>query len=504
MGNSVLVVEDDVQVAKSLSDFLSRDFKVSVAYTAESALEILSEKDFDLVLCDLKLPGMSGLDLLRKVKSFGINTPFVVLTAFGDIPTAVEAMKLGAVDFIRKGETSPQEFITRIRNIIEDKYEFEFVVGSEVMRNLAMLARRVAKTDSAILIMGESGVGKEVLARYIHKFSPRAHKPFLAVNMSAIPDTLLEAELFGYEKGAFTGAEKRRLGKFELASGGTILLDEIGDMPLHLQPKILRVIQEKKIERLGQGSVNSINVDVRIISTTNKDLEKLVKEGKFREDLYYRLSVIPIKIPPLRERKEDIPYLTEYFFKKLGKKYGVEIVWDKELLSKLFEYNWPGNVRELYNVLERAFILSWSGQKSVKVLPENVIFSSSDLISALGKGNVFEPISESKDDYLIKKDTQVGSGSISSSEGESSISEDKSKFNSKVGRMMNSQNLGFSTSFSDLNIKNMEKVFILEALARTNGNKTKAAQLLGITVRTLRNKLKELNIQRGENEHEED
>jgi DNA-binding NtrC family response regulator len=502
MGNSVLVVEDDVQVAKSLSDFLSRDFKVSVAYTAESALEILSENDFDLVLCDLKLPGMSGLDLLRKVKSLGINIPFVVLTAFGDIPTAVEAMKLGAVDFIRKGETSPDELITRIRDIIEDKYEFEFIAGSEVMKNLAALARKIAKTDSTVLIMGESGVGKEVLARYIHKYSPRAHKPFLAVNMSAIPDTLLEAELFGYEKGAFTGAEKRKLGKFELASGGTILLDEIGDMPLHLQPKILRVIQEKKLERLGQGSVNSVSVDVRVISTTNKDLENLVKEGKFREDLYYRLSVIPIKIPPLRERKEDIPYLTDYFFKKLGRKYGVEIVWDKDFLSKLFEYDWPGNVRELYNVLERAFILSWSGQKNVKVLPENIIFSTSDLISALGKSNGFEPILESKDNHLIKKDLQGSSSSVSSSGGENRVLDDKNEFNSKVGRM-GDQNLGFSANFSDLNIRSMEKVFILEALARTGGNKTKAAQLLGITVRTLRNKLKELNIQKGENEPEE-
>lgn len=495
MGNSILVVEDDVQVAKSLSDLLSRDFKVSVAYSAESALEILSENDFDLVLCDLKLPGMSGLDLLRKVKSLGINTPFVVLTAFGDIPTAVEAMKLGAVDFIRKGETSPDELITRIRDIIEDKYEFEFIAGSEVMKNLAALARKIAKTDSTVLIMGESGVGKEVLARYIHKYSPRAHKPFLAVNMSAIPDTLLEAELFGYEKGAFTGAEKRKLGKFELASGGTILLDEIGDMPLHLQPKILRVIQEKKIERLGQGSVNSVSVDVRVISTTNKDLENLVKEGKFREDLYYRLSVIPIKIPPLRERKEDIPYLTDYFFRKLGRKYGVEIVWDKDFLSKLFEYDWPGNVRELYNVLERAFILSWSGQKNVKVLPENIIFSTSDLISALGKNSDFKSkeILGSNEIDLGKKDYQrneaVEAFGTKKEVGESSSGDKKEG----VGI----QKLGFGVNFDDLNIKNMEKIFILEALARTGGNKTKAAQLLGITVRTLRNKLKELNIQKG-------
>jgi len=501
MGNSILVVEDDVQVAKSLSDFLSRDFKVSVAYTAESALEILSENDFDLVLCDLKLPGMSGLDLLRKVKSLGINTPFVVLTAFGDIPTAVEAMKLGAVDFIRKGETSPDELITRIRDIIEDKYEFEFIAGSEVMKNLAALARKIAKTDSTVLIMGESGVGKEVLARYIHKYSPRAHKPFLAVNMSAIPDTLLEAELFGYEKGAFTGAEKRKLGKFELASGGTILLDEIGDMPLHLQPKILRVIQEKKLERLGQGSVNSVSVDVRVISTTNKDLENLVKEGKFREDLYYRLSVIPIKIPPLRERKEDIPYLTDYFFRKLGRKYGVEIVWDKDFLSKLFEYDWPGNVRELYNVLERAFILSWSGQKNVKVLPENIIFSTSDLISALGKNSGFESkeISGVNEDELSKREVQEDETVINFETKRESV---KSGWENKKGNV-DAQDLGFGVNFDDLNIKNMEKIFILEALARTGGNKTKAAQLLGITVRTLRNKLKELNIQQKENKREE-
>jgi transcriptional regulator with GAF, ATPase, and Fis domain len=319
--------------------------------------------------------------------------------------------------------------------------------------------------------------------------------------MSAIPDTLLEAELFGYEKGAFTGAEKRKLGKFELASGGTILLDEIGDMPLHLQPKILRVIQEKKIERLGQGSVNSVSVDVRVISTTNKDLENLVKEGKFREDLYYRLSVIPIKIPPLRERKEDIPYLTDYFFRKLGRKYGVEIVWDKDFLSKLFEYDWPGNVRELYNVLERAFILSWSGQKNVKVLPENIIFSTSDLISALGKNSDFKSkeILGSNEIDLGKKDYQRNEAfeafGTKKEVGESSSGDKKEG----VGI----QKLGFGVNFDDLNIKNMEKIFILEALARTGGNKTKAAQLLGITVRTLRNKLKELNIQQKENKREE-
>jgi DNA-binding NtrC family response regulator len=205
----------------------------------------------------------------------------------------------------------------------------------------------------------------------------------------------------------------------------------------------------------------------------------------------------------LRERKEDIPYLTDYFFRKLGRKYGVEIVWDKDFLSKLFEYDWPGNVRELYNVLERAFILSWSGQKNVKVLPENIIFSTSDLISALGKSNGFEPILESKDNHLIKKDLQGSSSSLSSSGGENRVLDRKNEFNSKVGRM-GDQNLGFSANFSDLNIRSMEKVFILEALARTGGNKTKAAQLLGITVRTLRNKLKELNIQKGESEPEED
>ncbi len=469
----VLLVEDDIQVAKSIKDFLQRKFSVHIALTAEEALEVLQEKNFSVVLCDLKLPGMSGLELLQKMRNLGISTPFIMITAFGDIPTAVAATKLGASDFVRKGDITPEELIRKIESLI-DESDWEFVFGSETMRNLLKVARQVAKTDSTVLILGESGVGKEMLAKYIHKASPRAGRPFVAVNMSAIPDTLLEAELFGYEKGAFTGAERRKPGKFELADGGTLLLDEIGDMPLHLQPKILRVIQEKQVERLGQYSQNPIKIDVRIICTTNKDIEKLVKEGKFREDLFYRISVIPIRIPPLRERRDDIIPLTRYFLKKLSKKYEVNISMSEKAYEKLLKYDWPGNVRELQNVVERAFILSWTGGKESFITPESIVFSS----------------------YEIQNINLNKTDGKEISEGKEVINYEKKNIYSLSGFQM--------PITDDLNIKNMEKVFILKALEKTGGNKTRAAKLLGITVRTLRNKLKELKLEESEKSKEDE
>lgn len=452
---SILIVEDDKHVGESMKNILSEHFSVDLCKSAEEALDLVELKDYSVILCDLKLPGMSGLDFFKLLKEKGFSKPFIIITAFGDIPTAVEATRLGVTDFIRKGSISPDELIKKIYRI-EEESESDFVCADKVMLNILAVARRVAKTDSNVLIVGESGVGKEVLARYIHKVSPRATRPFVAINMSAMPDTLIEAELFGYEKGAFTGAEKRKLGKFEIASGGTLLLDEIGDMPLHLQPKILRVIQEKKIERLGHNS--PIKVDVRIISTTNRDLENMVKEGKFREDLYFRLSVVPIKIPPLRERKDDIPLLADYFISKLSRKYEVAIKIESSAMEKLRLYDWPGNVRELQNVLERAFVVAFSSSRTnVIISQEHIILSPDDIYSL----NVVDSSQEIK------------------------MSESVEKSNSK----------DFSNFFDDLNIKNMEKVFIMKALERTGGNKTHAAKLLGITVRTLRNKLKELKFE---------
>jgi len=477
MKYDILLIEDDVQVAESLKNVLSSNFSVYVSSSAESALEVLKERDFSLILCDLKLPGMSGLDLLKNLRESGNTTPFIMITAFGDIPTAVQAMRLGANDFLRKGDITPDELIRKINELLFDEDFGNFVAESQVMKNLLAVARRVAKTDSTVLILGESGVGKEVFARYIHKVSPRANRPFIAVNMAAIPDSLLEAELFGYEKGAFTGAERRKPGKFELASGGTILLDEIGDMPLHLQSKVLRVIQEKKVERLGQATKEPVKVDVRIISTTNKNLENLVREGKFREDLFYRISVVPIRIPPLRERKEDILPLTYYFISKLKRKYNVDISITQDAIEKLMEYDWPGNVRELQNVIERAFIISWSGISGKAVIDKDSIIFSADEISRV--------VQFSSDDGKDKGENLK-----------------KFEISENLGKEGERQAGNYSDIlFDDLNIKNMEKIFILKALERTGGNKTKAAQLLGITPRTLRNKLKELKI---ENQDETD
>ena len=486
MRHEILVVEDDVHVAESMKGVLSPYFSVETAGSAETAFELIKERDFSLVLCDLKLPGMSGLDLLRKMREAGNTTPFIMITAFGDIPTAVQATRLGANDFIRKGDITPDELIRKIKEALDEEDFGSFVAESKVMKNLLAVARRVAKTDSSVLIVGESGVGKEVFAKYIHRVSPRASRPFIAVNMAAIPDSLLEAELFGYEKGAFTGADKRKLGKFELASGGTILLDEIGDMPLHLQAKVLRVIQEKKVERLGQATRSPVKIDVRIISSTNKDIEKLVREGKFREDLFYRISVVPIRIPPLRERKEDIESLTRYFIAKLNKKYGVDVSITQEAFEKLIKYDWPGNVRELQNVIERAFIISWSDLKDkVIIKPESIIFSA-DEMQKMGI-------------YDAEHDTKKEDGGGEEGKQKSDKLSEERKL---LGGRQEFPGSDFINQdfFDDLNIKNMEKIFILKALERTGGNKTKAAELLGITPRTLRNKLKELKIDTQKNE----
>lgn len=469
---SILLVEDDKQVGESMKKILSEHFSVDLCRSAEEATELIDERDYSVILCDLKLPGMSGLEFFKLLKERGIPKPFIIITAFGDIPTAVEATKLGVADFIRKGSITAEELVQKIYRITEE-LETDLVYGSEVMKRIVTIAKQVGKTDSTVLIVGESGVGKEVLARYIHKVSPRANKPFVAINMSAIPETLLESELFGYEKGAFTGAEKRKIGKFEIASGGTILLDEIGDMPLHIQPKILRVLQEKRIERLGHSS--SIKVDVRIISTTNRDLEKMVEEGKFREDLYFRIAVVPIKIPPLRERKEDIPYLVDHFVAKLSRKYEVDIEFAPDAMEKLMNYDWPGNIRELQNVIERGFIISFSSsRKKVLIRRDHLILSPEEFWRIKLDGLEFEDISKAQENAL-------------------KVKSDRSKANKPSNRQPESSKVP-DTIFDDLNIKNMERAFILKALERTGGNKTQAAKLLGITVRTLRNKLKELRM----------
>lgn len=443
---SILIVEDDKKLLDSYCEYIRNDgWTVRGVDSAEESLKILSEDVFFAIVCDLKLKGsMSGIDLLKALRERGDNTPFIVITAFGDIPTAVLSMKLGAKDFLMKGDFSLDELTAKIRSL-EYETTAEPIAKSAAMKKVLELARTVAKTDANVLITGESGVGKEVVARYIHNVSPRANRHFVAVNVAAVPDNLLESELFGYEKGAFTGAEKRKLGKFEMASGGTILLDEIGEMSINLQAKLLRIVQDKRVERLG--GTKSFQVDSRIISTTNKDLKKMVEEGKFREDLYFRLNVFPLIIPPLRERKEDIIPLAEYFVSFFAKRHGKNLNLSNKAIEKILNYDWKGNVRELQNVMERAAILC-----NGNIIDDTCIVLEGETISVQEKKQETE-----------RKDI---------------ISDDKSELN-----------------VSDLNIKEMERIYIKKALERTKGNRTHAANLLGITVRTLRNKLKEMSVE---------
>ncbi len=365
----ILVVEDDERMQEALREVLSRKYAVFIASDGFEGIELLKKNAFDVVISDLKMPKMGGMEFFKKAKSI-TDAPFIFITAYGTVPIAVEAMREGAFDFILKPFPLEliEETVKRALRYARQQSEIrkttsttvkdvgkDLIFASEKMKLIVDMAKKVAPSKATVLIEGESGTGKEIIARFIHANSGRAGK-FVAVNCAAIPESLLESELFGYEKGAFTGAVSSKEGKFELAHKGTLLLDEIGDMPLSLQAKLLRVIQEQEVERLGSKSVRK--VDVRIIATTNRNLAQMVESGKFREDLYYRLKVIPIYIPPLRERKEDIIPLAEYFIERFSKIYGrkpLKLTPDAE--KDLLEYNWPGNVRELENVIERAVIL---------------------------------------------------------------------------------------------------------------------------------------------------
>lgn len=365
----ILIVEDKTSFAEVLKVALDdAGFSTLIAKTGREAIQIFRREKVNLVLLDLRLPDIDGIDVLRELKNIDSDAKFIIMTAFGTIERAVEAMKLGACDFLTKPFDTEQLIMT-VRKIIEEQkahYEnillkemvenihgFPEIVGvSESIKKSIELLKKVAMAETTVLFLGESGTGKELFARACHSLSLRKNNPFVTINCAAIPGELLENELFGSEKGAFTGAVARKIGKFELAHKGTIFLDEIGDLGLDLQAKILRVIQEKTFERLG--GTTSIKVDVRIIAASNKDLHALVGEKKFREDLYYRLSVFPITIPPLRERKEDIPLLVEHFLRKLKSNKKIS----ESALQKLKDYDWPGNVRELENTIERANILA--------------------------------------------------------------------------------------------------------------------------------------------------
>jgi DNA-binding NtrC family response regulator len=371
---SILIVEDEAKLRRLLELQLTDEgFITRATADAESALPLLNKDSFDLVVTDFKLPGMSGLEFLLAVKRVDAELPVIIMTAFGTVESAVEAMKNGASDFVLKPFSLAEmvlvirkELAARklreenrdLREALGHRYQYANIIAqSEKMQAVLALVERVAPTNATVLIGGESGVGKDLIARAIHEHSHRANGPFIKINSTAIPETLLESELFGYEKGAFSGATSTKPGKFELADKGTLFLDEIGDVPPAIQVKLLRVLQEREFERLG--GTRTLKVDVRLIAATNRDLRAALEEGTFREDLYYRLNVVAIDIPPLRDHKEDVPALVEFFLKKFARESGKPVQSITPVAMRLLvDYHWPGNVRELQNVIERAVTLS--------------------------------------------------------------------------------------------------------------------------------------------------
>ncbi len=370
----ILVVDDEPLVRNFLAETLRRSgMEVATAENGRAAKQLLKENPYDLVITDMKMPDITGIEILRSIKESSPGTLVVVITAFGSIENAVEAMRIGAFDYLLK-PFSPDTIEALIEKaqghrslLAENDYlrqhvssgghpAFQVIGESPAMQKILSDVSQAAKSNASIFITGESGTGKEVIARAIHAQSQRAQKPFIKVNCAAVPDTLVESEFFGHEKGAFTGASAKKLGRFELSSGGTLLLDEITEIPLMLQPKLLRAIQEQEFERVG--GTKPVKVDVRLISTSNRDIKEAIAEKVLREDLFYRLNVIPVHLPPLRERKEDILPLARYFLTRLClENHKEQKSFDRQAEEKLLSYPWPGNVRELANVIERAVVM---------------------------------------------------------------------------------------------------------------------------------------------------
>ena len=389
----ILVVDDEAAMREALKDWLLEDgYVVGLAESGQDALAMAVEKSWDVILLDLKMPGMDGIETLKRLKGEKVNTEaeILIMTAYASIDTAVQAMKEGAFDYLVK-PFDPEEVEMQIKKIIthkelvlenillrqklEEISEYDEIIGkSDSMQEIYDLISRVAPTDSTVLITGESGTGKELIAQAIHGNSERCYMPFIAVSCGALPDSLLESELFGYEKGAFTGAEHTKKGRFELADQGTLFLDEIGDISLKTQVDLLRVLQQQEFRRLGGQA--EISVDVRILAATNRDLQKAISENQFREDLFYRLNVIAIHVPPLRERKDDIPLLVKAFIRRYCMEMNKEIVKiAPSALKLLTDYDWPGNVRELENVIERALVIG----RSPEIVTDDLPFSRQEI-----------------------------------------------------------------------------------------------------------------------------
>ena len=384
MSNRILVVDDDVSLRRVMRLQLEEaGYQVSVASDGEEAWSMLRESEPQLVITDLRMP-TTGLELLSRITQAGLRTTVIVVTAFGTVETAVEAMKLGAYDYVTKPldfdalvlvvhrameRQSLIEEVQTLRSALDQRYGFEAIVGhSKGLLRVLDQAARVAQRDATVLIQGETGTGKELVARAIHHNSRRGKRPFVAINCGAIPRDLVESELFGYTKGAFTGAVANKEGRIESTNGGTLFLDEVGELPLEAQVKLLRVLQEGELAKLG--ATDPIKVDVRVIAATHRDLSAMVEDGAFREDLYYRLAVVPLRIPPLRERREDLPELIEVLFERARKRHAIEhLRLSPAVLQHLIAYHWPGNVRQLENVMERLVVLSTTEIISTEDLP---------------------------------------------------------------------------------------------------------------------------------------
>lgn len=381
----ILVVDDEPIVCLSLTNWLQEEnYLARAAGDGPSAIAAIREENWDVVLLDLKMPGMDGLEVLRKIKEIAPHTAVIMMTAYASVPSSVQAMKEGAYDYIIK-PLDVEELTLMLKKIVEhqhlvtenillrkrltDRYTYGDIIGkSSAMQNVFELIDTVADTNATVLITGETGTGKELVARAVHTNSSRRYSPFIAVSCGALPDTLLESELFGYEKGAFTGADRTKKGRFELAHGGTLFLDEIGDISMKTQIKLLRVLQERNFQRLG--GTDLIDVDVRLITATNRDLAKAVEEKVFRNDLYYRLNVVNIQLPPLRKRKDDIPLLITHFMEKFNVEFNKKFDRvEQAALDQMMSYPWPGNVRELENVVERAIVIDQGPELKLGNLP---------------------------------------------------------------------------------------------------------------------------------------
>ncbi len=447
----ILIVDDEEAQRLALKSFLGRrEYKVFLAANGDEALKIVRNETIDIVMTDFRMPGMSGLELLRAIKDVQPGIDVILMTAYGSVDDAVDIMKAGAYDYLTKpvdldelesllkrvkGKRLLEEENRQLREQLSEKFRFERIISqSGEMEAVLNIAGRVAKSKAHVLILGESGTGKELLAQAIHYASPRRDKPFVTVNVAALAENIIESELFGHEKGAFTGAIHQRRGRFEEANGGTLFVDEVGDIPLSVQVKLLRAIQFGQIQRVG-GS-ETIDVDVRIISATHRDLEAMIRDGQFREDLYYRLNVVAIVAPPLRKRRVDIPLLADHFIKRFARENEKEVTGiEREALDRLMKYDFPGNVRELENMMEHAVVMT-----------RNSLIGREDLPAHLPSGRheaLYDPA-----------DLSAGHAQ---------------------------------------KMKAFERAMIEEALKQSGGNKSAAARLLGITERHLRSRLEKLN-----------